>query len=192
MTRLRLPGTFWRHRAWWAGFLTGAVAVWLVRELPYINARPIVPPVDERPLSVRQDAYGDGRYLAPRSGARWHRGVDLAAPLGSSVRAIRSGTVVQVGAHRGLGRFVELEHAHRLSSLYGHLDAVRVAPGERVKQGEVVGTVGKTGNARHPWIQPHVHLEVMRNGVRFDPTSLGLETVVASTSNGSVNGRGGD
>jgi murein DD-endopeptidase MepM/ murein hydrolase activator NlpD len=97
------------------------------------------------------------------------------------VRAIRSGRVVQVGLHRGLGRFVELEHREQLHSLYAHLREVSVEPGTRVRQGEVIGTVGKTGNARHLWITPHVHLEVLQEGKPIDPQTLGLQVVDPST-----------
>lgn len=153
----------------------GGGAVALALELPFVNWQPIVAPVDTERLVIRQDAKGDGRFQAPRSGNRVHRGVDLAAPLGSPVRAVRSGTVVQVGFHRGFGRYVELEHRGRLRSLYAHLKDVGVEAGERVRQGAAIGTVGKTGNAKHPWIMPHVHLEISRGGAPIDPASLGLE-----------------
>lgn len=155
-------------------------------ELPYLNWHPVAPPVDERPLVIRQDAKGDGRFLAPRRGRRQHRGIDLVAALNSPVRAIRSGMVVQVGFHRGLGRFVELDHRHALHSLYAHLNEVAVEPGARVRQGGVIGTVGKTGNARHPWIVPHVHLEVWRDGEPIDPQRLGLLVVTSGGEGSSI------
>lgn len=172
--------------------VVGAAIMWGALEWPYINWQAVVPPVDERPLLVRQDAKGDGGYGAPRSGNRRHAGIDLAAPLGSPVRAIRSGTAIQVGTHRGRGLFVDLEHRGRFTSRYAHLQTIDVKVGQRVKQGERIGTVGKTGNARHPWIHPHVHLEVTRDGDRIDPTTLGLEVVVSSTREGSASGRGGE
>lgn len=157
------------------GLLAGAGMVWLIAELPYVNWHSAIPPVDQRPLVIRKDAKGGGHFAAPRSGNRKHRGIDLTAPLDSPVRAIRSGRVLEVGTHRGLGRYVELEHPGDLRSLYAHLNQVRVKPGLRVKQGQPIGTVGKTGNARHRWITPHVHLEVLRGGAPIDPQGLGLE-----------------
>jgi murein DD-endopeptidase MepM/ murein hydrolase activator NlpD len=114
------------------------------------------------------------------------------APLGSPVRAMRSGLVVQVGTHRGLGRFIEVEHERNLKSLYAHLDEWKVTPDQRVMQGQVIGTVGKTGNARHPWIAPHVHVEVTRDGQPIDPTGLGLRVVASSTPQEQPDGRGGE
>ena len=133
-----------------------------------------MPPIDARPLVIRQDAKGDGHFLSPRSGNRRHRGIDLTAQLNSPVRAIRSGRVAEVGTHPGLGRFVKLSHGGRLHSLYAHLNRVSVEPGQRVRQGELIGTVGKTGNARHRWITPHVHLEIVRDGQPVNPAAFGL------------------
>ena len=161
----------------WIGVMAGCVLASAACELPYINWRTVAPPLDSQPLIVRYDAKGDGRFLALRSGHRRHRGIDLVAPLKSPVRAIRSGQVVQVGVHRGLGRFVELEHRGDLRSLYAHLNDVSVDVGARVRQGTVIGTVGKTGNARHPWITPHVHLEVLRRDEPIDPQTLSLRAV---------------
>ena len=163
--------------ALWIGAALGTMLTAVIWEVPYINWYPVVAPLEASPLVIRQDAKGDGRFLAPRSGRRRHRGVDLVAALHSPVRAIRSGTVVQIGVHRGLGRFVELEHRQHLHSVYAHLDEVLVEAGARVRQGTQIGTVGKTGNARHRWITPHLHLEVVKDGHPIDPQSLGLPIV---------------
>ncbi len=173
----RLLGTV----PFWAGLVLGGGLATAVLELPYVNWQPAAAPIDTEPLTIRKDAKGDGSFFASRSGDRRHRGIDLAAPLGSSVRAIRSGSVVEVGLHRGLGRFIDLEHHGGLHSRYAHLNDVQVSVGERVQQGQRIGTVGKTGNARHRWIIPHLHLEVVRDGELVDPASLGLRVVEAET-----------
>lgn len=174
-----------RGRSFVVGTLLGVALTTAIGELPYLNWREVAAPVDAQPLTVRHDAKGDGRFAVSRSGNRRHRGIDLAAPLDSPVRAIRSGTVVQVGLHKGLGHVVEVEHrrpfdfaqGRHLRSLYAHLNAVHVAVGDRVRQGQVIGAVGKTGNAKHPWITPHVHLEVRQDGVPIDPQLVGLRVV---------------
>ena len=156
--------------------LVCGVAVGLL-QLPYVNWHAVVPPVDAQPLTIRHDAKGDGQFQAPRSGHRLHRGVDVVAPLNSPVRAIRSGRVLEVGEQRGLGRYVVLQHGEALRSLYAHLNETRVEAGRRVRQGALIGLVGKTGNAAHPWIMPHVHLEVIRDHEPIDPATLGLDIV---------------
>ena len=163
-------------RPFWLGVLVG-LSPMAILEVSYVNWHPIVAPLEGPSLQIRHDAKGDGRFASPRSGNRRHRGVDLAAPLNSPVRAIRSGTVTQVGLHRGLGRFVELEHRDGLRSLYAHLNSVTVEAGGRVRQGQAIGTVGKTGNARHRWITSHLHLEVLRQGTPVDPATVGLAFV---------------
>ena len=187
----------WKHSKiirtpFWIGLVAGVGVAAGVLEGPYLNWQLLAPPVDEQPLFVRQDAKGDGRFGVPRSGHRVHRGIDLAAPLGSPVRAIRSGTVRMIGTHLGFGRFIELDHQQGLTSLYAHLDDVQVTMGQRVKQGQMIGTVGKTGNARSPWITPHLHLEVAKRDELIDPTTMGLRAVVASTKESPPDGRGGE
>jgi len=172
MTRRRIA------RGFWVGVAVGVGLTVVLNEARYVDWAPAVAPVDAQPLRIRQDAKGDGQFHAPRSGGRVHRGIDLAAPLESPVRAIRSGAVIEVGTHRGLGRFVELEHRGRLTSLYAHLTTTDVDVGQRVAQGQAIGTVGKTGNARHARITPHVHLEVARDGERVDPMGVGLSALV--------------
>jgi murein DD-endopeptidase MepM/ murein hydrolase activator NlpD len=159
--------------------IAAAGAVMAAAELPYVNWKAVAPPLAASPLMIWQDAKGDGRFEAPRSGNRLHRGIDFAAALDTPVQAVRSGRVLEAGNHRGLGRFVVLQHGGGLRSLYAHLNATLVKEGVRVRQGAVIGTVGKTGNARHPWITPHVHFEVVRNDVAINPASLGLEFQLA-------------
>ena len=186
MTRGRVTTQGRRRRVWarlsfWMGIGFGVALTAVVCQLPYVDWSSAAPPIDARPLTIRHDAKGNGQFFAPRSGRRHHRGIDLVAVLNSPVHAIRSGIVVQVGLHRGLGRFVELEHRHHLHSLYAHLNDVRVDPGAHIRQGMIIGTVGKTGNARHPWITPHLHLEVFKDGEPLDPQTVGLQVVDPTT-----------
>lgn len=86
-----------------------------------------------------------------------HPGVDLRAPRGTKVLAMTEGTVVEVEEMLvGYGHFVRIAHKGTISSLYAHLDQVKVKPGQKVAKGEVLGTVGMTG-----WTTgPHLHFEV--------------------------------
>lgn len=158
-----------------AALAGAAVLVLAVTQLPYVNWRPAAAPLDVQPMVFRKDAKGDGRYASPRSGNRKHKGIDIAAPLDSPVRTIRSGRITTVGTHRGLGKFIEVDHGGSLTSLYAHLNSTAVKAGQRVRQGEQIGTVGKTGNARHRWIEPHLHIEVRQDGAPTDPAAMGLQ-----------------
>jgi murein DD-endopeptidase MepM/ murein hydrolase activator NlpD len=104
-------------------------------------------------------------------GGHWHSGVDLAAARGAPVMATLPGIATVIVSATGYGLHVIVDHGAGLSSLYGHLDTVRVASGEYVLAGEVIGTVGSTGNATGP----HLHFEIRRDGIAEDPRlDLGL------------------
>jgi murein DD-endopeptidase MepM/ murein hydrolase activator NlpD len=196
MIRLRLPPP--KALAVCAGLvLLSAGAIAAVLEARYADWHPVVSPLDADPLVIRRDAKGDGRFQAPRSGNRKHRGVDIAAELKSPVRALRSGRVLESGFHKGLGWYVVVQHREGLRSLYAHLFEAGTPAGRRVRQGEVIGRVGKTGNAKHAWITPHLHLEVtdVETKSPIDPGSLGLQLTGAPRTTGGGPGsdaRGGD
>lgn len=103
---------------------------------------------------------------------RSHKGVDYAAPTGTPVKATGDGRVVFRGTKGGYGKTVILEHAGRYQTLYAHLSKYsgRAAPGTRVKQGQVIGYVGKTGLASGP----HLHYEFRVGGLHQDPLKVKL------------------
>jgi murein DD-endopeptidase MepM/ murein hydrolase activator NlpD len=109
-----------------------------------------------------------------------HAGRDLAAPEGTPVVAALSGRVLSSGLAGGYGLAIEIEHEDpRRRTLYGHLSELYVKPGERVRQGEVIGRVGSTGLSTGP----HLHFELRLPGEGgwvavdpgdFDPGRTGL------------------
>jgi len=98
-------------------------------------------------------------------GGHWHSGIDLAAGRGTPVMATLPGIVTVIVSPTGYGLHVVIDHGGGLSSLYGHLDTVVVASGDVVAAGQVIGTVGSTGNATGP----HLHFEIRRDGIAEDP-----------------------
>ena len=97
-----------------------------------------------------------------------HPGVDLRAPKGTSIYTMADGVVIQVEKiWGGYGHYVRIAHQGTLSSLYAHLDEVVVKPGDKVKAGTKIGTVGMTG-----WTTgPHLHLEVSLADKSVNPLS---------------------
>jgi murein DD-endopeptidase MepM/ murein hydrolase activator NlpD len=95
----------------------------------------------------------------------WHSGIDLAAARGTPVMATLPGIATVILSATGYGLHVIIDHGGGLSSLYGHLDTVLIASGEYVTGGEVIGTVGSTGNATGP----HLHFEIRRDNIPEDP-----------------------
>jgi murein DD-endopeptidase MepM/ murein hydrolase activator NlpD len=97
--------------------------------------------------------------FGPRSG-RLHAGNDLAAPIGTRVGALSSGTVVFAGQQGGYGNKVEIRHWDGTVSWYAHLSSIAVTTGQSVTPGQLVGEVGNTGQSTGP----HLHLEIHPDG----------------------------
>jgi len=100
-----------------------------------------------------------------RRGGSSHQGIDLSAPRGTPVWAAADGTVVFAGREGAYGRTVLIDHGNGYTTRYAHLKKIKVERGRRVKRGDVVGTVGASGNASGP----HLHYEVLRDGTPVDP-----------------------
>lgn len=99
---------------------------------------------------------------------RWHDGIDIAGPYNSPLVATADGIVTFSGYRFGYGIFVEIQHPENVITRYAHLNKTVVATGQRVKAGEVVGSVGSTGQSTGP----HVHFEVSVSGQKVDPWPL--------------------
>lgn len=103
-------------------------------------------------------------------GYRWgalHAGIDIANNVGTPIRAAKSGTVIVAGWNSGgYGNWVIIDHGGGFSTLYGHMSRVRTSEGQSVKQGELIGDMGSTGNSTGP----HLHFETRVNGNPQDPT----------------------
>jgi murein DD-endopeptidase MepM/ murein hydrolase activator NlpD len=96
-------------------------------------------------------------------GSRWgslHAGDDFAAPIGTRVGALSTGTVVFAGQQSGYGNKVEIRHWDGTVSWYGHMSSIAVSVGQSVTPGEKVGEVGNTGHSTGP----HLHLEIHPGG----------------------------
>ncbi|HEX6307438.1 MAG TPA: M23 family metallopeptidase [Longimicrobiales bacterium] len=97
-----------------------------------------------------------------------HEGVDISAPEGTPVHAMKSGRVEHAGAWGGYGLAVLLSHGSNVRTLYAHLSRIDVREGEQVSGGRQIGAVGSTGNATGA----HLHFEVWRWGRAEDPVPL--------------------
>jgi murein DD-endopeptidase MepM/ murein hydrolase activator NlpD len=103
--------------------------------------------------------------FGPRWG-RMHEGIDIAAPLGTPVRAAASGRVIVAGGMGGYGNIVVIDHGGGVSTAYAHLSSIWVGGGS-VSQGQTIGAVGCTGSCTGP----HLHFEVRINGSPVNPLS---------------------
>jgi murein DD-endopeptidase MepM/ murein hydrolase activator NlpD len=124
---------------------------------------PSAPAALDRP-SPLTSAYGWRRD--PISGAaKFHKGIDLAMPVGDDVPAARAGEVVSAGDLAGYGKTVVVKHSDTTSTRYAHLSEILVKPGDTVVAGQTIARSGATGKATGP----HLHFEVLREGQSVDP-----------------------
>lgn len=125
--------------------------------------RPVVPApgeLAEYPLPVKANvALGYGWQIHPDTGkVFFHSGLDLLAAVGTPVRTVGAGTVAFAGEQGSYGNLVVVNHQGERQSRYAHLKSVGVTAGQKVKQGDSLGTVGSTGNPTST--QPHLHFEM--------------------------------
>ena len=99
---------------------------------------------------------------------RIHEGIDLAAPAGTEVYAVRNGVVTETGYDPVYGNFVIIKHDNNWASLYGHLQRIGISLKSSVKAGTIIGWVGSTGQSTGP----HIHFELRQNGRARDPDKL--------------------
>jgi murein DD-endopeptidase MepM/ murein hydrolase activator NlpD len=129
---------------------------------------------------TRRPVQGGGR-LSSRFGMRvhpifksrrMHAGIDLAAPKGTPIYASGDGVVEKAQRVSGYGLYVELQHVNNFETGYGHMSRIAdgLKPGVRVRQGQIIGYVGSTGNSTGN----HLHFEIKINGRVVDPLSVKL------------------
>jgi murein DD-endopeptidase MepM/ murein hydrolase activator NlpD len=151
-----------------------------------LAATPAIWPVE----GLLTDAFGMRR--SPFTGqTEMHEGLDLAAPLGTPVRAAADAVVTFAGPLASFGIVVSLRHGHGFTTLYAHLGRTTVKPGQRLTRGATIGHIGLTGRTTGP----HVHYEVHHRGTPVNPMLYIVDTAaarraIAATLPGS-GGKGG-
>jgi len=107
-----------------------------------------------------------GSRIHPITGAEiFHKGIDIGANQGNPIFAYNSGIVSYAGWKSGYGNFVQIDHGNGLVTKYGHMSAIYITAGQRVQAEQRIGAVGSTGASTGP----HLHFEVVVNGVNKNP-----------------------
>ena len=100
------------------------------------------------------------------AGSEGHTGLDMAVPLGTDIRAVKDGRVLFVRYKQtGYGYHVAIDHGGGLVTMYAHCSDILVTEGQAVAAGEVIARSGSTGRSTGP----HLHLEVIQDGVPQNP-----------------------
>lgn len=135
------------------------------------NGKPMRSGFLRNPVQFRRISSGFGMRRHPILGTmRKHQGTDYAANAGTPIRSIGDGVVIRAGWHNGYGNVVEIRHANRYVSRYGHMRgfARDIHAGARVSREQTIGYVGSTGLST----APHLHFEVLVNGVQRNPRQV--------------------
>ena len=116
--------------------------------------------------------FNTGRFHPILHRFKAHKGVDLAAPAGTRIKAAGDASVEFVGRKGGYGNVIVLKHKNNVSTVYGHLSgfAAGLRKNMKVAQGDIIGYVGMTGLATGP----HLHYEFLVNKVHRDPLTVAL------------------
>lgn len=114
--------------------------------------------------------FNPNRFHPIQKRVKPHRGVDYRAPIGTPVRAAGDGRVTHSAYNKYNGNYVFVKHGNNITTKYLHFSKRAVKPGERVKQGQIIGYVGSTGMSQ----APHLHYEFVVNGVHRNPRTVKL------------------
>ncbi|HEY4716616.1 MAG TPA: LysM peptidoglycan-binding domain-containing M23 family metallopeptidase [bacterium] len=128
---------------------------------------------------VHERTQDEGRFIWPLKGKlfsrfedskqRRHDGIDISAPEGTGIRAAKSGRAIYSGSGiRGYGNIIIIKHADNYFTVYAHNKENKVIEGNYIKQGQIIGLVGKTGRA----YGPHLHFEIRKGKKPVDPLNL--------------------
>ncbi|HEY9900042.1 MAG TPA: M23 family metallopeptidase [Pantanalinema sp.] len=150
--------------------MAGKVLPWLVvmALLAGCDDGPTVPQINPLPGARLTSDFGQ-RARDPVTGKALvdghHDGYDLAAPMGSPIRAAKAGKVTFAGVRGGYGNAVILAHPGGWTTVYGHASRLAVKVGQAIDAGQVIAYVGSTGHSTGP----HLHYELRRDGLAVDP-----------------------
>ena len=148
---------------------------YILDKIYYQDKAEFLSPLGTVVLKIRSDRWGEGHFGAKRKNGRMHNGVDLLAPSNAPVVAAKGGWAISKFDKDGFGKYVKIYHNGGLMTLYAHLNDTEIEWLKKVQQGDIIGWVGKTGNARYKGIRPHIHFEVRKGGIPVDPLKGYLE-----------------
>ncbi|HRG11537.1 MAG TPA: M23 family metallopeptidase, partial [Cyclobacteriaceae bacterium] len=147
-------------------------------DMPELIATPSIAPVQNFELEKLVSGFGV-RINPFHKGKYQHDGVDIAAPRGTHVLATAPGRVLitkKSDLIAGYGNYIEIDHGNGYVTRYSHLEEIEVRTGQKLEKGQPIGTIGSTGGS----IAPHLHYEVIKNGVSVDPVKFFMEGISAN------------
>ncbi len=141
-----------------------------IRSSKVFFANHFIRPAEGR-LSSR---YGSRRKYNDKDFSSYHKGIDIANVLGTPVKASNTGRVSLAESMKSNGKIILINHGHGITTIYGHLNSIKVKEGQWVKQGQIIGLIGSTGISSGP----HLHFGISVDNVRVDPEQWIGEKVI--------------
>jgi murein DD-endopeptidase MepM/ murein hydrolase activator NlpD len=124
-------------------------------------------PVAQQEITKMSSGFGMRQHPIQKA-EKMHTGMDFVAPLGTPVKAVKSGVVKQTIIHnKGYGNYIVILHKDSTETMYAQLNEIKVQPNDTVHGGDIIGTVGSSGTSTGP----HLHFEVIEKGKKVNPTS---------------------
>ena len=123
------------------------------------------------PLNGARLSSGFGNRKHPILGfTKMHRGIDFAAPIGTPIFAAGDGIIEYSGWNGAYGKYIRIKHNGTFKTAYAHLSKIYKKRGTRIKQGDIIGSLGSTGRSTGP----HLHYEILINGRQVNPLRIKL------------------
>jgi murein DD-endopeptidase MepM/ murein hydrolase activator NlpD len=135
---------------------------------------PAIQPISNKQLTRLTSGFGLRIHPIYKVG-QFHPGIDFAAPHGTPIYATGDGVVEKAVYEGGYGNYVVIDHGYGYKTLYAHMSAFSVKPGQKIKRGENIGQVGSTGFST----APHVHYEVIHKGEQINPVYFFFKDLTA-------------
>lgn len=146
-------------------------------QLNTLTVLPVMAPVEN--LDPSTILSGFGMRINPfHKALHHHPGIDIALPRGTNVIATASGTVKTVKRSElqaGYGNYIEIDHGNEVITRYSHLEDITVKAGQKILRGSIIGLSGNSGGS----VAPHLHYEIIRNGINVDPIHYFISDVSA-------------
>ncbi|HXH19527.1 MAG TPA: M23 family metallopeptidase [Chitinophagales bacterium] len=134
------------------------------RKSEMLAALPAIQPISNKDLVRIASGFGNRIHPFYKT-IKLHTGIDFTAPIGTDIYCTGDGTVIDTDLGSGYGHNVIVDHGFGYRTIYAHMHEIRVKKGQKVKRGDVLGTVGNSGLS----MAPHLHYEVVKNGTKVDP-----------------------
>ncbi len=134
----------------------------IAKEAAYPNGIPVVGKIKiSSEYGLRRNPFGGGSYEV-------HRGIDFVGAVGNIITATGDGVVTLAGHNGGYGITVTIDHGNGYESLYAHMSKLKVAVGESINRGQIIGYIGSTGRSSGP----HLHYSLYKDGESINPRQL--------------------